>query len=137
MKQDINSEIAKQKAYEEKERLAKEKIKAEPKSFKKFWDYVIYYTLKPIYWAKENIKDWRTAIIFIIVMAVMSSEVWVFYLLGVISWGSEFSKWCLGVASACWLFWLGPFTPFLPLCIIITAFIKGIVNKIRFKKVNK
>ena len=67
-------------------------------------------------------------------MAVMSSEVWVFYLLGVISWGSEFSKWCLGVASACWLFWLGPITPFLPLCIIITAFIKGIVNKIRFKK---
>lgn len=136
-KSDINDEIAKQKAYEEKEQIEKARIKAEPRSFKKFWDYVIFYTLKPIYWAKENIKDWRTAIIFLIVMAIMSSEVWVFYLLGVISWGSEFSKWCFGVASACWLFWLGPFTPFLPLCIIITAFIKGIINKIRFKKQEK
>ena len=130
----INEEILKEKAYQERQKVKLTKIKAEPKSFAKFWDFVCFYAMKPFYWAKENIKDWRTAVIFLIVMAVMSSEVWVFYLLGVISWGSEFSKWCFGIASTCWLFWLAPFTPFLPLCILITAFIKGIVNKIRFKK---
>lgn len=130
----VEEEIKKQKAYEESERLKKEKIKAEPKSFAKFWDFVCFYAMKPFYWAKENIKDWRTAVIFLIVMVVMSSEVWVFYLLGFISWGSDFSKWCFGIGSAGWAFWLAPFTPFLPLCILITAFIKGIVNKIRFKK---
>lgn len=133
----INEEILKEKAYQESQKIKLAKIKAQPKSWERFWNLIIFYIAKPFYWAKENIKDWRTAVIFLIVMVVMSSEVWVFYLLGFISWGSEFSKWCLGIASACWLFWLGPFTPFLPLCILITAIIKGFVNKIRFKKQEK
>lgn len=134
---DIKVELEKQKLYEQKEKEKKAKIKALPEGFNKFWEYLLFYTTKPIYWIKENIKDWRTAVIFAITLIVLSSEVWVFYLLGVISWGTEFANWCFGIASACWLFWLGPFTPFLPLCIVITAFIKGIVNKIRYRKYNK
>lgn len=89
--------------------------------------------IKPFKWLWTNLKDIKTLIIFIIVFLLLSSEVWVFYLLGVITWGSTFSKRCLGVASACWIFWLGPFTPFMPLCIGITFGVKAIFNKIKHK----
>lgn len=55
----------------------------------------------------------------------MSSEVWVPYLLGWIL----HNNWLLGVGTACWLFWLGPGTPFMVICIMATIAIKGIFNK--------
>ena len=73
-----------------------------------------------------NIRDWRTAIIFVATVIVVSSEVWVMYLLYFIT-GNE---WYLGIGSACWLFWLGPGTPFMVICIGITMAIKGLVNKV-------
>lgn len=127
----LKAEKAKQEEYERKQKEELLKIKTEPHHF---WKIVWFYIKKPFKWIKDNIKDWRTAIVFIIVFLVMSSEVWVSYLLGIITWGTDFSKWCMGVASACWLFWLGPFTPFLPICIGLTILIKSLFNKIRFRK---
>lgn len=117
-----------EQSYKKSQEEAKTKIKAEPNKWKRFWKWVAFLIVFPFKWIWFNLRDWRTAIIFVIVFLVLSSEVWLFYLLGIISWGSEFSKWCIGIASACWIFWLGPGTPFLPLCIAITAGIKALFN---------
>ena len=81
-------------------------------------------------WIYRECKDWRTLVLFIIVFLIMSSEVWLLYILGAIF----NNAWLIGVASACWLFWLGPFTPFLPLCIAITFGIKKLFNHRKKKK---
>ena len=113
----------------------KTSIRLEPNKFKRFWKWVWYLIAFPFVWIWVNIRDWRTALIFIIVFLVVSSEVWVPYLLGFIFYANEpFRISMLSVASACWLFWLGPGTPFLPLCIGITIGIKGLFNKIKEKK---
>ena len=101
----LKAEKQKQEEYEFQQQLIKEKIKSEPKHF---WKLVWFYFKKPFVWLKDNIKDWRTFLIFGIVCAVVSCEVWVPYLLGFITWGTDFSKWCFGVASSMWLFWLLP-----------------------------
>lgn len=130
----IKEEIAKQEAYENEQKRIKSEIKSSPHYF---WRLVWYYIKKPFKWIKDNIKDWRTAIIFGIVFLVVSCEVWVPYLLAIITWGTTFSATMLGVASTCWLFWLGPFTPFIPICIAITIAIKAVFNKIRYKHMLK
>ena len=127
----LKAEKQKQEEYELKQKQIKAEIKSQPRHF---WKLVWYYFKKPFVWIKDNIKDWRTFLIFGIVCAVVSCEVWIPYLLGFITWGTDFSKWCFGIASACWLFWLGPFTPFLPICIGLTAGIKAVINKIKNKK---
>lgn len=128
----LKAEKAKQEEYERKQKEELIEIKTEPHHF---WRLVWFYFKKPFRWLKENIKDWRTAIIFIIVVLVVSCEVWVPYLIALVTWGSDLSKWLIGVASACWLFWLGPGTPFLLICITLTMVIKGIFNKVRFKNI--
>lgn len=93
-------------------------------------DWLWYFIAFPWVWIFYNIRDWRTAIIFVIVCIVVSSEVWVPYLLAFIFWNNE--GWrigLLGFASACWLFWLGPGTPFIVICISITIAIKSLFNK--------
>lgn len=97
--------------------------------FKKFWKGLIK-TLKEVF------TDWRTAVIFMIVFAVLSSEVWVPYLIGVICWGTELSAWMFSVGTSCWVFWAMPWTPFLPLCLGITVGIKKAFDAIK-KKRNK
>lgn len=71
-------------------------------------------------WLWQQLKDWRTFVIFVVVFLVLSFEVWGFYLIGFITGNG----WWHAAASACWLFWLGPFTPFLPICIGVTLGIK-------------
>lgn len=126
-----------QAEYEAKQKEEKAKIKAEPNRFRRFWKWVAYIALFPFKWLWVNIRDWRTALIFGITFLVLSSEVWVPYLIGLITLGTELSAWMFGAASACWLFWLGPGTPFLPLCIGITIGVKGIFNKISEKRLCK
>ena len=75
-----------------------------------------------------QLKDTTNIIIFIIVFLVVSSEVWLMYLLYFITGDA----WFLGIGSACWAFWLAPFTPFIPLCFAITFAIRKIYDK--FKK---
>ena len=99
------------------------------KVLKKIWGWII----APFKWIWKECKDIKTLIIFIIVFLVLSSEVWVFYLLGLIFQ----NNWFFGIASACWAFWLGPGTPFLPLCIGVTMGIKQIFNVIKKRKEKK
>lgn len=82
-----------------------------------------------IRWILKQLKDKTNILIFVIVFLVLSSEVWIPYLLAIITG----NKWWWGIGSACWAFWLAPFTPFLPLCLAITFGIRKIVDKIRDK----
>lgn len=78
-----------------------------------------------IEWIKNECKDWKTFIIFVCVIMVVYSPVWVGYILFfVFKW-----KWCLAMATAILVFWAGPFTPFFPLCIIITLGIKKLIEE--------
>lgn len=120
--------------YKAKQEEEKRLIRAEPSKWKRFWKWVWFLVSFPFKWLWVNIRDWRTALIFIIVFLVVSSEIWMPYLIGLITWGTDLSKWLFGVASACWIFWLGPGTPFTLLCIGITIGVKGIIDKIRGSK---
>ena len=61
------------------------------------------------------------------VIVVMYSPVWGGYLLhAVLGWG-----WCSVAATAYLAFWAGPFTPFFPVCIAITLFLKKAIKKLR------
>ena len=124
-----------EQAYKDRQDKWKAKIRSCPNKFKRFWKWVWYLIAFPFVWLFYNIRDWRTFVIFVIVFLVVSIEVWLPYLLGVIFWNNEsFRITMISVGSACWLFWLGPFTPFLPLCIFLTFIIKGLINKIKSKK---
>lgn len=106
----LKAEKQKQEEYEQKQKQIKEQIKSEPKHF---WKLVWFYFKKPFVWLKDNIKDWKTFLIFGIVFLILSCEVWIPYLLGFITWGTDFSKWCFSIGSACLLFWWLPRHPLL------------------------
>ena len=123
--------------YKEDQKAARDKIRQEPSGWKRFWKWVWYLFTFPFKWLWLNIRDWRSAVIFLIVMAVVSCEVWIPYLIGFITWGTDLSKIMFGIGSTCWLFWLGPGTPFLIICIGITIGVKELFNKIEEKKYGK
>ena len=81
-------------------------------------------------WILAQLKDWKTFVLFLGVCAVMSVEVWLPYILGFVTG----NKWWFGIGSAWWLFWIGPGTPFIPLCIAITLAIKKLFFKKRTRK---
>lgn len=95
------------------------------KVLSKVWEWI----KAPFIWMWVNLRDWRTAVIFFVVFLLLSSEVWVPYLIGFIIPATRAYLWSIG--SACWIFWLGPGTPFLPLCMAITVGVKALFNKIR------
>ena len=71
-------------------------------------------------WVWQECKDTKTFLLLLLVIAVVYSPVWGGYLLyTAFGW-----KWASVMASACLLFWAGPFTPFFPICIGITLSIK-------------
>ena len=103
-----------------------------------WYRWLWYFIAFPWVWIFYNIRDWRTAIIFVIVCALVSSEVWVPYLLAFIFWSNE--PWRIALisfASACWVFWLGPGTPFLVICVSLTIGIKALFNKLINRKSKK
>lgn len=116
--------------FNEDQQKAKEKIKSEPNKLKRAFKWILHLIVFPWKWIFVNIQDWRTALIFVIVLLVVSSEVWVPYLIYFIT----NNAWFLGIGSACWLFWLGPGTPFLVICIGLTILIKGLFNKLKEKR---
>ena len=81
-------------------------------------------------WLWKQLKDWRNFVIFIIVVMVVSCEVWIPYIFALITKNA----WWWTIGSACWAFWLAPFTPFIPLCIAITFGIRKLLNKIKERK---
>lgn len=113
--------------YQKNQAIWKAKIKEEPLKRKRFFKWIWYLIAFPWVWVFYNIRDWRTAIIFVITFIVLSSEVWVPYLLGLIFNNS----WLIGVGTACWLFWLGPGTPFMVICIMATIGVKSLFNKMQ------
>lgn len=124
--------------YKKKQLEWKTHIRLESNKFKRFWKWVWYLIAFPFVWLFYNIRDWRTAIIFIIVFLIVSSEVWIPYLIGVIFWANEPLRISMfSIGSACWLFWLGPGTPFMVICIGLTIAIKGLFNKIKEKRAKK
>ena len=76
-------------------------------------------------WLWKQLKDWRTLVIFIIVLLVMYFPAYGFYILSIIFKNG----WFAGIATAYIAFWAGPFTPFFPLCIAVTFGIKKIFLK--------
>ena len=118
--------------YKKKQLAWKTHIRMKPTKWKRFWGWVWYLIAFPWVWIITNIRDWRTAVIFVTVFVVLSIEVWLPYLLSLIFWSNETARNTLiGVGSACWLFWAGPGTPFLLICIFVTIGVKGIFNKIK------
>ena len=112
----------------------KTRIRQEPSKAKRFWKWAWYLCAFPFLWIWVNIRDWRTALIFVFVALIVSSEVWVPYLIAVICWNNEPVRISmLSVGSACWLFWIGPGTPFLVICIGLTIGIKALFNKIKYR----
>jgi hypothetical protein len=124
--------------YKKGQRIWKSHIRQEPSRFKRFWEWVWYAIAFPWKWLWVNVRDWRTALIFATVVATVSSEVWVPYLIGLIGYRNESLRMAMfSVGSACWLFWLGPGTPFMVICIGLTMAIKGLFNRIRDRKHEK
>lgn len=71
-------------------------------------------------WLWSECRDWRTAVLLVVVVAVLYAPVWGGYLLALLfDW-----EWAAVAATAVLAFWGGPFTPFFPLCIAITLFLK-------------
>ena len=92
---------------------------------RKLWEKIKAFCI----WLLKQLSNKTNIVIFVIVALVVSSEVWVCYLLAVIT-GVE---WWWAIGSACWAFWLAPFTPFIPLCLAITAVVRKIYDKITGK----
>ena len=99
------------------------------KFFKNLWGKIKNLWL----WIWKQLKNKTNVVIFILCFIVLSCEVWVPYLLFFITKNG----WWLGIGSACWAFWLAPFTPFLPLCIGLTIFVRKLYDKIRNRKEKK
>ena len=121
------------KEYEAKQKEEKEKIRRQPSKYKRFWMWVWYWFIFPFKWIWVNIRDWKTALIFGLVFLVVSSEVWVPYLLGFIF----NNNWLIGIGSTCWAFWLAPGTPFMVICIGLTMAVKALLNRIITWRVSK
>ena len=115
--------------YEAKQKEWKAKIRSKPTKWLRFWSWVWYLIAFPWVWLFYNIRDWRTALIFVIVVLVVGIEVWLPLLLGIIFQNA----WLLGIATVCEVFWLGPGTPFLVICVSITIGVKALFNKIKGK----
>lgn len=76
-----------------------------------------------------ELKDWKTLVLFIIVVVIIGASVWFPLLIGIISGNA----WWLGLAGVIEAVWLGP-VPFIPICIAITLIIKRIFTWRKNKK---
>jgi hypothetical protein len=114
------------KGLEEK----KAEVRKEPNPFKRFWKRVWLLIEWPFLWVWASCKDWRVFVVFASVLLIVSSEVWVPYSIALFVTDEIVRGSLLSVATACWLFWLAPGTPFIPLCIFVTMGIMEIIYKI-------
>lgn len=80
----------------------------------------------------QECKDFKTFVLFLVVVVIVYSPVWGGYLLyWIFKW-----EWCLAAATLVLAFWAGPFTPFFPICIAVTLAIKKL-GKRRKKKTSE
>lgn len=101
--------------------------KREENALKKLFEKLKIKFINFCKWVWSECKDWRTLLLFGIVVVLMYTPVWLGYILYFVFK----SKWAMGIASAYLVFWAGPFTPYFPLCVAITFGIKKIIEKIK------
>ena len=120
--------------YKAKEKERKARIKAEPNKWKRFCKWCWFCFSFPWVWLWENLRDWQTWLLFLIVLAIYSGSVWGFYLAALLcGWtATEAGKWLIGVGSSVWAWWLSPIgSPFIILCVSTTIGLKALINKIK------
>lgn len=125
-----------EKQYKEQAEKRKNAIRAKPTKWKRFWGWIWYSVCFPWVWAFYNIRDWRTAVIFVISMIVVSASVWGFYLTALFfGWtATDIGKTLISVGSAVWVWWLSPVgSPFILICVALTIAIKMTFDKIKGK----
>lgn len=125
--------------YKQKQNDWKDKIRAKPSRWKRFWSWVWYLIAFPFVWLFYNIRDWRSAICVGISFILWSASVWIWYLLALITgWTTEIAVWFLGIGSAVWVWWLSPVgSPFILLVTVTSIGIKALFNKIKEHKNEK
>ncbi len=84
-------------------------------------------------WLWKECRDWKTLVLLLIVCLVLSSPVWVCYILGFLfDW-----TWAIVVATAVWAFWWLPGMPFFALAVTITLGIRKISEAYREGKLHR
>ncbi len=95
-------------------------------------------TLKKL-WAKlvrfvkgilRELGDIHNLLIFGIVVLVMTIPIWLLYLLGILLECTPL----IAVGTVYWAFWMGPMTPFFPLCVAIALGLRKALDRYRAKK---
>ena len=130
-------ESAAKKAFEKYQQdlqKRKDDCKHEPDKSKRFWKYVWLVISFPWQWLWMACHDWKLILIYIGWMAIVGSEVWIPFILGICAPEGAFRTSMLSVASAGEAFWLLPLTPFMPLCIALTIGTKAVMNNIVAKR---
>lgn len=95
-----------------------------------FFKKILNKIKKFIKWVWQECKDWRTLVIFCIVWVILMAPFFVGYILYFVTKNA----WHLTYSNAWILFWAGPFTPTIPLCLVITFAIKRLFDKLKNKK---
>ena len=109
-------------------------IKGNPSKRKRFWLTLKLLVEWPWRWLWMACHDWRMVAIFVLWMAVVGCEVWMPFILGLLSPDPSFKAWMLSIAGTCEAFWLLPLTPFMPICIALTVGTKAVIDRISQRK---
>ena len=115
----------------------KRSISSEPRRWKRFRLRVWLVVAWPWKWLWMACHDWRMVLIYVGWMAVVGCEVWVPLVIAWLTTDSSLRAWMLSIAGTCEAFWLGPFTPFMPLCIALTIGTKALIDKAVERKSRK
>lgn len=122
-----------QEQYNIKQQAWKEKIKAKPTKWKRFWSWVWFLIAFPFVWLFYNIRDWRSAVCIVISTLLWSASVWIWYALAIFTgWNTDTAKWFAGIGTAVWIWWASPVgSPFILLVTFTAIGMKALWNKIR------
>lgn len=109
-------------------------VKASPKKGR-FWRWMRLWFVTPVLLIFRYLrKDWHLWIYFAVWFVAVSCEVWFPYLMAVIVQDSEKAAWWASIGSACWLFWAGPFTPFLAIVLALTFATSALEHAIKRRR---
>lgn len=125
------------KAYQTSLAYERKLIGSEPRKGRRFLKTLWLLVRWPWRWLWMACHDWRLILIYVGWMAVVGCEVWVPLLLAFLSNDGAFRAWMLSVAGACEAFWLAPLTPFMPICVALTAGTKALMDRSSSKRRNK
>lgn len=82
-------------------------------------------------WIWHQVKDWHNLVILLVVAAAVF--VLCVAVVTAVMFFADTKIHILAATAAVIAFWMGPFTPFWPLCIAITLAIRKIIDKIKQK----